>query len=310
MKKTILITAAAVGLVLAGIFSYKICSKAFISCTKNIAARSASWAELKDHISKATKGYRGDAAIVIKDLDMNWQIEANKDMPIPSASLVKIPIMMAYFRAAEEGKLKFSDTIELKQSDKAAGSGLLKNMAAGSPCKIEDLIYLMITQSDNTAANMLIDRLGVGSLDRYFSELGLKHTNLSRKMMDFRLRKNGVENYTTVGDMAYILEQLYRGRFLTKAISKRCLELLSEQKINDRIPRRLPSDVTVAHKTGLENGVCHDVGIAYTAKGNFLICVLTKHEYTTARPTKQLISRLSLLTYNYYNSVDTSNIER
>ena len=84
-----------------------------------------------------------------------------------------------------------------------------------------------------------------------------------------------------------------------KNISKNCLELLSEQKINDRIPKKLPSDITVAHKTGLENGVCHDVGIVYTSKGNFLICVLTKHEYPTSRPTKRLISRLSLLTYNY-----------
>ena len=99
--------------------------------------------------------------------------------------------------------------------------------------------------------------------------------------------------------MAYILEELYRGRFINRKVSKRCLEMLAEQKINDRIPKRLPHEVIVAHKTGLENGVCHDVGIVYTSKGNFLICVLIKHEYPTARPAKRLISRLSLLTYNY-----------
>ena len=99
--------------------------------------------------------------------------------------------------------------------------------------------------------------------------------------------------------MAYILEEIYRDRFINEKASKRCLEMLSEQKINDRIPKKLPHDITVAHKTGLEKGVCHDVGIVYTPRGNFLICVLTKHEYTSARPTKRLISRLSLLTYNY-----------
>ena len=298
-KKIILIIALSFALIPSGIFYYNAYRKDAAHKMEAIEARAASWARLKEYIRRATKGYKGDVAIVIKDLGMNWQIESNKDMPIPSASLVKIPVMMAYFCAAEEGKLKLSDTIELKQSDKTEGSGILKNACPGSDCKIEDLMRLMITQSDNTAANVLINRFGLDELNRYFVKFGLKNTNLSRKMMDFKLRKEGVENYTTAGDMANILEELYSGRFVNQKVSKECLEMLSEQKINDRIPKKLPHDVIVAHKTGLENGVCHDVGIVYTPKGNFLICVLTKHEYTTARPTKRLISRLSLLTYNY-----------
>jgi len=299
-NKIFLITAIAISL-LAGTFSYRVCSKALINHRRTIEARAASWARLREYIRKAIKGYKGDVAIVIKDLDTGWQIEYNRDMPIPAASLVKIPIMMAYFSAAEEGRMRLNDAIELKQSDKVDGSGQLKNACAGSSCKIKDLLSLMITESDNTAANVLINRLGIDELNRYFSKFGLKYTNLSRKMMDFRLRKDGVENYTTAGDMAYILEKLYRGAFINRKVSKSCLGLLAEQKINDRIPRKLPPDVTVAHKTGLESGVCHDVGIVYTAKGNFLIAVLTKHEYPTAQPTKRLISRLSLLTYNYYS---------
>ena len=157
----------------------------------------------------------------------------------------------------------------------------------------------MITRSDNTAANILINKLALDELNRYFLKFGLKHTNLSRKMMDFKSRKEGIENYTTAGDMADIMEELYRGRFINPKVSKECLEMLAEQKINDRIPKKLPPEIIVAHKTGLEHGVCHDAGIVYTSKGNFLICVLTKHEYPTARPTKRLISCLSLLTYNY-----------
>jgi len=301
LKKIILTAIIVIPLILAGIFSYSYHRTASVIHRQAIESRAKSWAKLKEYIRRAVKGYKGDVAIFIKDLDMNWQIESDKEMAIPSASLVKIPVMMAYFAAAEEGRLKLSDSIELKQSDKVDGSGELKNASPGSACKIEDLIYLMITESDNTAANILIERLGLDELNRYFAKFGLKHTNLSRKMMDFKSRKDGVENYTTVGDMAYLLEELYRGRFINKDVSKRCLELLSEQKINDRIPKKLPSYIMVAHKTGLENGVCHDVGIVYTPKGNFLICVLTKHEYPTARPTKRLISRLSLLTYNYYN---------
>ncbi|MDD5428382.1 MAG: class A beta-lactamase-related serine hydrolase [Candidatus Omnitrophica bacterium] len=299
-NKILLTMVMAIPLVFAGIFLYDTCRESIEKNSEVMQARKASWAKLKEYVKKATKGYNGRAAIVIKDLDMNWQIDENRDMPIPSASLVKIPVMMAYFAAAEESKFRLSDTIVLKQSDKADGSGQLKNARTGSRYKIEDLLYAMITESDNTAANMLIDRMGIDELNRYFSKFGLKHTNLSRKMMDFRLRKRGVENYTTAADMAYLLEKLYRGRFLNARVSKRCLELLAEQKVNDRIPKKLPADTTVAHKTGLENGVCHDVGIVYTDKGDFLICVLTKHGYSTARLTKRFISRLSLLTYNYY----------
>jgi len=297
-KRAGLIIAAAFLVVLAGLLA----AGSYMKYGQALSARKAAWAALKEDIKNAKAGYNGDVSIVIKDLDMNWEIDYNKDMAIPSASLVKIPIMMAYFYAADEGKIKLEDKLELKASEKVDGSGNLKNGPAGSSYTIEELIRLAITRSDNTAANMLIDTMGQDPLNGYFASLGLKSTNLSRKMMDFRSRKAGIENYTTASDMALILERLYRGKILKRSSSKKCLELLSEQKINDRIPKRLPYNTTVAHKTGLENGVCHDVGIVYTGKGNFLICVLTKHEYRLARPMKRLIARLSLLTYNYYNN--------
>ena len=295
-----------VALSAACIFSYTafLASKnAALARQQIMETRKASWGRLKEYIRRSTKDYKGEAAIIIKDLETGWQIDSDKDMEIPSASLVKIPIMMAYFCAAEEGKIKLNDAIELKLADRVEGSGPVKQGVPGTSYTIEDLLYFMITQSDNTAANMLIDKFGIDELNRYFIKFGLKHTNLSRKMMDFKLRKYGVENYTTVADMAYLLEELYNGKFMNKKVSGMCLKLLTEQKINDRIPKKLPPDIIVAHKTGLEHGVCHDVGIVYTKKGNFLICVMTKHCYTTARPTKWLISRLSLLTYNYYSGL-------
>jgi beta-lactamase class A len=103
--------------------------------------------------------------------------------------------------------------------------------------------------------------------------------------------------------MAYLLEQLYYKKFLNKDISEKCLELLGQQKINDRIPRKLPRGTFVVHKTGLERHVCHDVGIVFTNKGNFLICVLAKHESRFAKSTKKFISDVTLLTYDYYQNL-------
>jgi beta-lactamase class A len=265
------------------------------------ARRRAAWDRLRSGVAKEAKGLNGTAGIVIIDLDKKWEISANKDLRIPAASMVKIPIMMSYFYAAKEGKVDLGSGIEIRNSEKAPGSGTLKNEIPGKEYTVEDLIYRMVTESDNTATNMLIGRIGFDALNGYFAKLGAGKTDLKRKMMDFRLRRSGVENYTTAGDMAYLLEKLYRGRFIDAGTSQRCVEILARQKMKDRIPRKLPGDVVVAHKTGLENGLCHDAGIVYTDKGDFLICVLTKHRNKSAREAKGVIADIALLTYNYYS---------
>lgn len=267
---------------------------------KIIAKRKNEWQRLISKVESEISGFRGDIGIVIKDLDMNWEIDCNKDLKIPSASLAKIPIMLSYYYASSERRINLKDKIKLKRDEIAPGSGLLKSAKPGQAISIEDLIYFMIAHSDNTAANILIDYMGTDKLNRYFSRMGLKETNLSRKMMDFKARKIGIENYTTAAEMAYLLEKLYRHKFVNKAVSKRCLDLLASQKVNDRIPKKLPHGTIVAHKTGLEKGLCHDVGIVYTSKGNFLICVLARHKSKYAKPVKAIIADIALFAYNYY----------
>jgi beta-lactamase class A len=266
--------------------------------------RKAVWGNLKSALQNRIKSFGNQPSIVIKDLDIGWEIDFNKDKLVPSASLVKIPIMLSCFYAVEEKRINLKDAIYLKASEKAEGSKVLGDKPVGSVFTVEELIKPMITQSDNTATNMLIDYIGFDTLGMYFKKIGLKNTNIVRKMLDFKERKEGVENYTTAEDMAFVLEELYRSNFVNKEVSKQCLLLLGQQKINDRIPRKLPKEGTfIAHKTGLERHICHDVGIVYTQKGNFLICVLVKHKNKVAKPAKKLISDIALLTYNYYQSL-------
>lgn len=266
--------------------------------------RKERWLRLKKTLENKVRHFRGTVGLVVEDLDTEWEIVFNKDTLIPSASLVKIPIMLSCFYAAQDGKVNLKDTIRLKSSEKVAGSRALGREPAGSVFTVEELLEPMITQSDNAAANILIDFLGFDTLNSYFKKMGLKNTNIARKMMDFEERREGEENYATAEDMAYLLEQLYHKKFLNKAVSEKCLELLGQQRINDRIPRKLPKNGTfIAHKTGLERHICHDVGIVFTNKGNFLICVLVKHKNKLAKPAKKLISDIALLVYNYYQSL-------
>jgi beta-lactamase class A len=266
---------------------------------KLLEKRRAAWRELNVALGNKARLFPGDAGIIIEDLNTGWQFSLNKDKFFPSASIVKIPIMAACFQAASEGRLNLSEEMVLQNAHKTPGSGILKSAATGTAIGIEKLIDIMITNSDNTAANMLIEKLGFDYLNGYFKKSGLRHTNLSRKMMDFQDRKNGVENYTSASDISNLLERFYHRKFISRQISEKCLAMLLRQKVNDRIPKKLPDDCPVAHKTGLEKNVCHDAGIVFTQQGDFLICVLTKSRCGT-RKVKEFISNLALVIYQTY----------
>ncbi len=265
--------------------------------------RKAAWDVLKQNLENEIPQFKGEASIVIKELDTGWRFVLNKEKKVPSASLVKLPIMTACFNAIAEGKLDSEKPVVLRANHKVSGSGKLKHASEGTKLTIEELIELMIVESDNTATNILIEMAGYDYLNTYFKKIGLKSTNISRKMMDIKKRSQGIENYTTAGDIALILEKIYTGSLINKDISSRCLELLKRQKYRDRIAGKLPADTVVAHKTGLENGVCHDAGVVFTDRGNFLICVLTRHQNKTAHLSKKFISEIAFLTYNYYQDL-------
>lgn len=261
--------------------------------------KKAQWRGLEEALSERAAHFGGSSGIIVKDLSCGWEFSFQQDKPFASASLVKIPIMAAVFKAAQEGRISLDSQVRLTAADKVPGSGELKNMPVGSVFTVGELTELMIASSDNTAANMLIELLGVDYLNRSFKQMGLAHTNLTRKMMDFRYRRKGVENYTTARDMAHIIERIYRRSFINSEVSQACLRLLKEQKIKDRIPARLPSGTVVAHKTGLERGICHDAGIVYTPEGDILICVLTRGA-KNSRLAKAFIAHLAWEAYNSY----------
>jgi beta-lactamase class A len=261
--------------------------------------RATAWKELNASLENKVRLFHGEAGIMIEDLNTGWKFSFNKDKLFPSASIVKIPIMAACFQAVQEGRLDLNSELVLRDSNKTSGSGILKTAATGSSITVEKLIDIMITHSDNTAANMLIEKLGFDYFNDYFKRSGLVHTNLSRKMMDFQDRKYGVENYTSAADISNLLERFYRRKFISRQVSEKCLAMLLRQKVNDRIPKKLPDDCPVAHKTGLEKNVCHDAGIVFTRQGDFLICVLTKSRSGT-RPVKEFISNLALVIYQTY----------
>ena len=258
------------------------------------------WQELSARIIKKTDSFNGLLSLEIKDLNRGFLISLNPDTEIPAASLAKLPVMASIFKKYDKKEISLSDYITLRSIDRVGGSGILKNSRAGSRFTVGELIELMITISDNTATNLLINFIGFDYINSSMKEFGLENSNLSRLMMDMRSRSKGIENYTTATDMARILKLIYKGRLINKDISKYSVQILKEQKSKNRIPAKLPKDTEIAHKTGLENGVCHDVGIVYTENGDFIISALTQHKNRTSVQSKKLIAEIAHLVYNYY----------
>ena len=263
-------------------------------------AQRARWDGLKDSIIAHTEGFKGTAYIVVKDYNRNWRIDIASDMQVPAASIIKVPIMAAVFSAQKDGSITLSDKIKLRHKDKVGGSGTLKNERSGKEYGIQELIRLMNNISDNTATNMLINYLGFDYINKWFRDNGLNNTTLSRLMMDMVSRDKGIENYTTAEDIALVFDKMYKGELISKDVSSECLDILKNQKTRNRIPAKLPKGTVVSHKTGLEKGMCHDGGIVFTENGDFLICVLTRHEYSNSYRSRELISNVAYTVYRYY----------
>ncbi|MCI4446249.1 MAG: serine hydrolase [Candidatus Aminicenantes bacterium] len=263
--------------------------------------REERWEANSRNILKRISSLRGEAGITVKDLKTGWTFLHNEDQLFPAASLVKIPIMVACFKAVQDGLIDLGAHYVLERKDKVGGSGVLRRMRSGRVFTWGELIEYMVTESDNTAANILIDKLGFDYINRVFREIGLEKTTLNRRMIDFNAREQGLENYTTAAEMTELLEKIYYGQCFNREISERCLEILKKQKINDRLPRYLPKDVIVAHKTGLEREVCHDAGIVFTPYGDYIITVLV-HTWGGPAAAKIFIARLSSYFYQVFKT--------
>ncbi len=256
------------------------------------------WKSMENSIKTRVQLFPGTAGIYIKDLKHGWVVEHNTSRLFASASLVKLPIMAALYTAQMDGRISLDETIELNWRNKARGSGKLKFVRNGERFSVRYLIFKMITESDNTATNMLTNQLGLEFYNHSFINMGLNHTNMSRTIMDLRQRDRGVENYTTANDMGKLLEMIYHNRIVG---SSEMMEILKSQTVNDRLPVPLPEDWQIGHKTGLLRNTCHDVGIVYSPNRDYIICVLTQN-IRNYRRAKSFIREVSHLTANYYTA--------
>ncbi len=217
-------------------------------------------------------------------------VSLNPEMVFPAASLIKVPILLEVARQVAGGQLSWETRYSVPDSARVPSAGVLADLSPDLRPTLHDLAHLMITISDNTAANMLLDLVSMEAVNATMQALGLNSTRLERRFMDFEARQAGRDNWTTAADMA----RLY-ALFLTDTLSgtQEMLAMLLRQNDYTILPAYWGEEVPFAHKTGGLIGVMHDAGILYppTAPDQPLIIVAL-----TAEQADEPLTRLTLAT--------------
>lgn len=218
----------------------------------------------------------GVVAVAVRDVHRGRALDYRADERFPSASVIKVAILVELMAQVEDGSVGLDDRYALSDADKVPGSGVLSMLHPGMELTIEDLAHLMIVVSDNTASNVLVDRVGTDRINARLESLGLRRTRMERRFYDFEARDRGLDNWATAGELADLLTGIERRRVVSPGACEKILQIMRKQQHDQRIPRLLPPDTPVANKTGTITGVCHDIGIIYCPAGPVALAVLTR----------------------------------
>lgn len=258
-----------------------------------------------DMIDRMIEAYTKDKgieySIVLKDLtNGSYIFKKGEKKLIPSASLIKLPIALKIYNEALNNTIAIDKKIRINTDNKVDFS-LFTHMITDEYC-ILDFVTLMMTISDNTATNVLIDFLGIDSINNFIKKIGLKDTILQRKMMDFEAAKAGKENLTTPYDMLCMMEKLYLGDILDKNYCKQLLDIMSIVIDKDMMIRYLPMDQRVSHKTGELDNLNHDIGIVYLKNRPYILGIFITWVQDNILG-RQYISDISKIVYEYMINV-------
>lgn len=238
------------------------------------AEREQSIRQVASAIEKAREEFPGETAVVFVDIEADKTLEYDATKQFESASLMKLVVIAELYRLIQVGELDIDHPLTLESKHIVGGAGDLQHLEPGMTFSVKVLAEKMITQSDNTATQMLTDFLTKEALQKSVKNLGLTGTTIHRDVYDFEAIDRGLDNYITAKDAARLMVELAQEQLPG---SQEIHSVLERQQRNDMIGKDYPPGTRVAHKTGELNGILHDVGIVYAAKGSFVLVMLSDH---------------------------------
>jgi len=266
----------------------------------------ALWQKLESTIHDVDQQLDGVMGVAIEDLKTSDQFFLHENEVFAQASSIKIAVLANLYLQAQQGKLKLTDLYTVQASDLVPDSDIMGGLTPGiTRITLRDLATMMVAVSDNSATNVLIDRVGMENVNAMLDSLGLAHTRLRRKMMDLEAAKQGRENISTPREMMILLEGLYKGKLLNKESTADFFKVLSTNK-SSWIPRDLPADVKIANKPGALEGVRNDSGIVFVEGRPYVICVMTAF-LTNERDGEQSISKISFAAWRMFDRLSRAS---
>lgn len=308
----------------------------------SVTARAAEVANLKKQIQQATTRARGEVGVAVKHLESGTEILINADKKFPMASTYKLPILVEIFFQAAEGKLSLDDRIEVMPGDIHIGGGT--GMVAlfdppGVQLNMRNLINMAMRISDNSASDILLNRVEAGNVTQRMKSLGLNSISVDRSTLEMILDQSGLDyaqygslparelrkvlesidaataakaderfnktdkDMATPAEMNRLLEMIFKGEIVDRAASDEIINILKEcQTGAARIPGLLPKGTDVAHKSGTISGSINDTGIVFLPynAGHVAITVFMRNTKANTTVRERVIADISRFAYDYF----------
>ena len=228
-------------------------------------------------IKKYLESRIGKYSFFFEDLKSGYVYGYNENVSMTAAGCMKLPIAVSLIKAVEDKKVDFMDRVKIQSSDKVYGTGIIHEFNEREYTVFE-LMVIMLIQSDNTAANKIIDIVGMEQINEDIISMGLKNTRLNRKTNDERTAITDVENITTAYDLSKIWKHLSNGTFLSKDNGQMLIDILRRQQIKNKLALYIPDDlkIEISSKTGDKKGVENDTAYLELPKGKFVFTVLSQ----------------------------------
>jgi beta-lactamase class A len=269
---------------------------------------------LQANIDRITKSVNAKWGIYMKCLETGDEIAINADEQMDTMSVIKIPLMAEAFRQIGEGKFALTDRITLTDAAKRPGTGVIRSMDAGVNLTIKDVLTLMIIVSDNTATDMMFDKVGgIEPVNRLMDSYGLKSIratgpsdawfkalNAAPDARTFHEQAKTPYGLSSPRDMGKLLEKIKKGDAVSKAASNQMLQIMRGQVYSSRLPKYV-NGYRVPHKTGdFLPYIGNDVGILESQNRNIVLSVFTARHFGIGAQLEDAIGRIGELVANYY----------
>jgi beta-lactamase class A len=197
---------------------------------------------LDKELTRIASSYSGTCTYALTDLTTGEHIARDEDREMPGASLIKVPILVALYQAAHDGKLQLDDRLTFREEHRTLGSGVLQRLSTGVELSVRDAATLMIIISDNAATNMCVDLVGIDAVNAQMQRNGLQHTRLFSRWGEPRTDWTDGRNHnvSTAGEMTRLLELIARHEAVSPDASEDMLRIMRRLDGRGELTRLLP----------------------------------------------------------------------